>query len=481
MESQFKQGYAGTRWRLLAPEFHGVAKQGVTEVQRALQRFLSYVLPVDLPGEIPTGSSGHIAVAGTAEAPVLRELISRGVIPRPGGREGYSVFLGPSPWNPPSRLLAVAGSDAAGVLYGSQEVAARLSLEGNSLDGFSARQQFLDNAPDFSVAEKPAIARRGIWCWGYTVYCYRALLEKMARLKLNMLVIWNDRAPLNIGEVIAAAHERNIQVILGLHCGWGHEGSLDLSRDEDRAAIVGQVMDTYREQYAQVTHDGIYFQTLTEHSDRRLSGASTASWVRKLINEVAQALHAHHPGLRIEFGIHATSIGEDDRDLRTVDSRVELVWEDCGSMPFAYTADRLEDFDKTLDWSRRLAALRPGSEFAMVAKGWPFLRWMADFENHEGFILGERSMEWVRQRLEARRAEWDKVNVSWLRSFPWAAKFYREMLEINPMLSVAGLVEDGMLEAKAQLSVALFAETLWNPHRNDDELLTRAARPFLNF
>ena len=47
----------------------------------------------------------------------------------------------------------------------------------------------------FSAA--PALENRGLWTWGYVIYDYRRYLDNMARLKLNMLVVWNDCAPRN--------------------------------------------------------------------------------------------------------------------------------------------------------------------------------------------------------------------------------------------------------------------------------------------
>jgi len=477
MQSQFKKRHEGLRWNMAIPTLHGLEGQAALEMQKAIQQFLPYVLPVSLSEDTSLNESGHLAVVGNAEQPLIRRLIESDVILKPEGAEGYSVYLGQAPWGTQAKLLVVAGSDAAGTLYGSQEAASRLSLEGHLLDGFAARRHHIENGAAFSAAEKPAISRRGIWSWGYAIYSSRAFIDNMVKLKFNTLIIWNDQVPLNIVDVINYAHAKGIRVILGFHCGWGHR-SLDISKAEDRAAIVRNVLKIYQEQYAHLPHDGIYFQTLTEHNEKTLSGASTASWVCKLANEAAEALLGKYPGIRMEFGIHGTSIGDDDKDLQPLDPRVELVWEDCGSVPFAYFAYQTEAYQQTLDWSKRLANLRPNNEFAMVAKGWMQLRWDRDFENHESFILGEQSEGWIHQRLTARESEWKKINHHWYHSYPLAAAFYRELLQVNPRMTVTGLVEDGLLEERIQPSVALFAETLWNPYRSDTELLARAARSF---
>ena len=138
-----------------------------------------------------------------------------------------------------------------------------------------------------------------------------------------------------------------------------------------------------------------------------------------------------------------------------------------------------DDYAATLAYAKQLAAFRPGTPFAMVPKGWMCLRWGDEFAKHGPFLLGERAPAFLRERLAARQGEWNPVNHAWLRHYPLAARFYREVLAINPHLLATGLVEDGLFEACIQPSVALFAETLWNPHQSDADLLTRALRPYL--
>ncbi len=479
LKSQFNKRHGDVRWHLLIPALKGPSGFAARETQKAIQQYLPYVLPTAQLSSAETPPAGHLGIVGTSDEPLIRQLIEQGTINKPEGAESYSVYRGPSPWDANYKLMVVAGNDASGTLYGSQELAAQISMEGHLLDGYAARQEHLEACPDFSFTEKPAIARRGIWTWGYAIYSYRSYIDNMVKLKFNTIIIWNDKVPVNILEVIEYAHSKGVKVVLGFHCGWGHS-NLNLSSTSDRAIIVQNVFKTYQEQYAHLPHDGIYFQTLTEHSERALCGASTASWVTRLANETGEALLNEYPNLRIEFGIHGTSIGKDDVDLEPMDPRIVIVWEDCGSVPYAYFAHQTENYDQTLEWSKRLATLRPNNEFSMVAKGWMQLRWERDFENHSDFIMGEQSKRWIQKRLTARESEWNKINYHWCKSYPLAASFYRDLLQINPNLTVTGLVEDGLLEEKVQPSVALFGETLWNPYRSDNELLARANRPFLN-
>lgn len=486
MESEFKRVYAGARWSLLFGSFVGVERSAVIELQKILQYYVPYTLVVRPAVSVADGALEHVALIGTAASnPLIADAIRQGTLEAPVGREGYSILLGEFPGRPGRRLLVVAGTDERGVLYGVQEAAARLFCGGSLLDGFGGpeRGRHLESCEPFSVREAPAVPNRGLWTWGYPITSYRGYLDNMVRLKMNTLTLWNDHVPLNIDEVIDCAHARGIRVFLGFHWGWGHKGSIDLSSRDDRRKIRDTVLETYRSQYGHLNHDGIYFQTLTEHKDLELNGRSTAAWAKELVNETASALLAEFPKLTIQFGLHATSIGENYRDLADLDPRVTIVWEDCcGQVPFSYFPVQISevtaDFETMLDYSRRLATFRPGREFALVSKGWPCIRWQADFENHSSFILGEQNSLHRRERLALRQNEWDRVNTHWFTQYPLAARFYREMLAVNPVLTVTGLVEDGLFEEEIQPAVALFAETLWNPFPGDAEILRRALRPW---
>lgn len=484
MESEFKRVYQGPRWRLRYGNFSGVERTAVIEFQKILQYYLPYTLIVE-SAAVDAGA-GHVALIGTpASNPLIAKLIEAGPLVAPSGAEGYSIASMESPQGSGYRMLVVAGTDAKGVLNGAQEMAARLFNGGTLLDGFGGaeRHKHLEWIEPFVAQEAPVVRNRGLWTWGYPITSYRRYLDNMMRLKMNLVTIWNDQVPLNIEEILACAHARGIRVFLGFHWGWGHKGSLDLSNAVDRRQIQENVLATYRSQYAHLKHDGIYFQTLTEHKDLEIAGKSTAAWACDLVNETAQALLAEYPDLQIQFGLHATSIGKNYVDLADLDPRVTIVWEDCcGQPPYSYypaqVVEITADFETMLEYSRQLATFRPALEFAFVPKGWPCIRWLADFENHAAFILGEQNVLHSRERLALRQNEWDRINAYWLENYPLAARFYREILAVNPALTATGLVEDGLFEEAIQPSVALFAETLWNPHQSDAQILQRSMRPY---
>lgn len=485
MESQFKSIYEGPRWTLLYGSFSGVERTAVIELQKLIQYYVPYILVVRSAGEAAPSELAHVALIGTkGDNSLIAELIERGAIAAPDGAEGYSIAVMDSPWNPNMRLLVVAGSDARGTLYGVQEMVARVFCGGGLLDGAKTRERplHLESITPFSICEKPAIPRRGLWTWGYVINSYKRYFDNMVRLKMNTITIWNDSAPLNIEEIIDYAHSRGIRVILGFHWGWGYKGSISIANEEDRIKIRNNVLETYRTQYANLKHDGIYFQTLTEHTDLEINGRSTAAWACDLVNDISGKLFELYPDLEIHFGLHATSIGERYKDLLNLNPKVIIDWEDCcGQIPYSYYPAQntivTADFETMLEYSRNLATFRKDTEFALVPKGWPCIRWGNDFENHGAFILGEKSALYGKERLLMRQNEWDRINCHWHEHFGKAALFYREMLAVNPNITATGLVEDGMFEEHIQSSVALFAETLWNPYLSDNEIMRRALRP----
>lgn len=477
--------YAGARWNIYYGVYAGVEQFAVNELQRMVQRFVPYVIETRPAMAGFVAGECHALVIGTAaNNPLIAGLLRQGLTAAPPGAQGYTIAALPSPWHAGCTVVVIAGADSAGVLYGVQDLNARVLAPLLTRDSASTRAA-LDSIAPFAISEAPTIATRGIWTWGYVIYDYRRFLDNMARLKLNMLVLWNDCPPLNCREVIDYAHKRGIRVVLGFHWGWGL--SLDLSSAADRARIRDHVVATYRRDYRHLGMDGIYFQTLTEHTTTAVGSLSTAALACRLVNETAQALFELDPDLYIQFGLHATSIQDRYRDLRDVDKRIDIVWEDAGVIPYSYDPtpdparsiwDSVSTPAGTIAYSKELAALRGRGELALVAKGWTKLNWSEEFEHHGQFVLGERHPEWMQQRLQTLAPQWQYVNRLWQRNGALACEFYREMSRAVDSMTVLALVEDGLFEEAVQPSVTLFAQTLWNPERNSADLLAMAGSPY---
>lgn len=489
-----KKRYKGTRWAIIYGSYEGAERFALNELQRMVQLYMPYVLEIRQATNETGHSDDNLILVGTcANNHLIRELTAKKIIAVPLQSQGYTVTCCSSPWDKQKRLIVIAGSDYQGVLYGVHDFNSRVVTAEDMLKKPMYRakmRESFDNMKDFTVSEYPLIENRGIWTWGYVIYDYRRFIDNMARLKMNMLTIWNDCVPLNCKEIIDYAHLRGIKIILGFHWGWGLK--YDLGDPAHRQQIKDDVIRKYTEEYHGLGMDGIYFQTLTENQEVKIDGKSLAAIVCDMVNEISSELFIRDPDLCIQFGIHATSISDNYPDLKSLDAKVTLVWEDAGLIPYSYDALTEKEFEKehtiplnidtqerTIAYSKQLATFRNKAEFAIVAKGWTCLDWKDEFENHGKFILGERDAGFIRRRLDERQSRWDMVNSLWWKNYTHAMKFYCEILECSPpVMTITGLVEDGMFEESIQPSVALFAETLWNPRRDDKEILKRAMSPY---
>lgn len=491
----FKRRYAGRRWLLCHGEYAGVERFATAEAQRLLQRHLGYVLSVARADTSCKQADAHLFISGTARSNALvRELAESGSISIPDKPESYTLACCPSPWREGAKLLVAAGSDPEGALHavadlGSSELFFNILRRADNntfLDSCWGTPAALERLAPFARSESPRVAGRGIWSWGYVIADYRRFLDNMARLRMNMITIWNDHPPLNAEEVADYAHSRGIKVVWGFHWGWGIE-NFDMADPGQVEHLRRCVIEKYEQHYAHLPHDGIYFQTATEMNDTEKGGVPVAKLACDMVNRVGGGLLERHPDLSIQFGLHASSIMENYRCMEALDPRITLTWEDAGVIPHSYSAyteldsrdgktpHPLGSVEATIDYSLKLARLRGGKEFALVPKGFTFIRWDTEFENHGPFILGEREAAYARRRLMEKQAAWSHANGLWLANHAQAARYFRAILDagVQRVLATA-LVEDGLFEYAIEPAVALFANILWNPYADGAELVRQA-------
>lgn len=336
---------------------------------------------------------------------------------------------------------------------------------------------FSDPLKPYHVHSEPAIAQRGIWLWGYTVYDYRRFIENMASLKLNTLILWNDELPVNVADVIAYGKRYGVEVYLGF--AWGWDTTIPSSLDEDYLArLSGEILNEYETKYAALGCAGIYFQTFTELSRDTIGGRLVADAAVSLINRTAAALYERHPGLTILFGLHATSVKTHLDVIARTDPRVQIVWENCGAFPYAYLFESKESFDETVDFTRRIVGLN-GAPFGAVLKGVTNLDW-ENFHHLQGeYVIGRADRSYVRRRAEEKRDILRYLQANWLKN----AHFARDMIREFPRDSmITCLVEDGMFEEIVNFPTALYAAMLWDPNRPTEEILAEVAqRPDVDF
>lgn len=471
--------YPGPRWSIAYGDSEGVSGFALEELYRTLQSFLPYVVEVLPASQFQPGSQpGNVILLGTPEDNLhLNASFQQGQHSLPADIQGFRLECTPALSDPSLHCLLLAGNSSTGVLQAVETFNARvLGKLFSDANPLGLLRRSLDEMEPMTIQETPSIPERGLWTWGYVIYDYRRFLDNMARLKFNCLTIWNDIPPINSRQLIDYAHGRGIKIILGFPWGWGMD--FDLANPTDRQKIQAMVVDHYRQHIQPLAPDGIYFQSLTEHNQLEMQGRSVASLTCELVNQVAQQLLALEPGLDIRFGLHATSIRQNYGDLADLDPRLTIVWEDAGAFPFTYTPSfegQGLSFAQTLEYCHSLAAFRPNSTFAMIAKGWTCLNWPDEFEHHGPYLLGVRSPAFTRRRLEKIQPRWEEVNPLWEQYLPQAQQFFQSIQQAcQGRMSVLGLVEDGLFEEKIQPSVALFAETLWNPFTDAGDLLSRA-------
>lgn len=479
------------RWIILSNKYDGFIKKAVNTLSGVISEYVNYVIPVRISLSVSSDDfeKNNFIIIGTREDGALFDsLIEKKLLDAPTESQGYSVYVGSM--GEDRQVIAILGADELGALYGTMEICnnyignflfrdgARMS-EAHYLTGFER------TLPEYKVTRVPALKRRGLWTWGHVIYDYRKFFENMLRLRLNEVVIWNDRAPINARDVVDYAHSLGIRVIFGYSWGWdngcaAHAASLT---DEMLEDIKRRIIDTYENDYKDTGCDGIYFQSFTELNTDTAGGRSIAESVTSLVNEAAGKLLSTYPALDLQFGLHATSVKNKLDVISLVDKRVTIVWEDCGAFPYAYFADSTDGFEETLDLTDRIVTLRgEGERFGAVLKGMVCLDWKIFEHFDESYVLGERGEKYLRKRSAMKDKLWRIVQAGWLKNSELARKTIGLIAEKNKGAVVEALCEDGLFEEKIALPTAIFAELLFDPTENVSELISRvSAYPCVDF
>lgn len=381
--------------------------------------------------------------------------------------------------------VVIEGYDDAGVLYGCMDFYNKYitEFEYPHNDVYYWKNIFEKDAlPDFFCKSSPAVKDRGIWTWGHVIYDYRGFIDHLLKLKMNTLIIWNDRVPVNAKELIAYAHACNVKVIWGYAWGWEngcHKVDLDGLFSQSEA-----LLRQYEAEYASLGGDGIYFQSATELDKETLGGLLIADAVTQFVNRTAAMFYEKYPDLEIQFGLHATSVKNRLEYIQRVDPRIRIVWENCGAFPFAYIPKKIESFDETVEFVRKIAVLRGENDrFGVVTKGLTKLFW-PEFEHMpESLCIGVSTEFMKENRVIRKRRIWKYLQAYWLTHADKVYDMIQAMREVkNGDLTVTALVEDGMFEENIMYPVALYAEMLWDNETPLSEMMTSVAlRSYVTF
>ena len=377
----------------------------------------------------------------------------------------------------------IEGFDDSGILYGCVDFLNHYltHLEYPNNDYYHINS-FEIPWPDFDLSSAPAITQRGLWTWGHVIYDYRGYLDHMAKLKLNTLTIWNDRAPVNASDIVKYAHSCGIKVIWGYSWLWStHCADVDWDHLCDYSQ---QIFDQFEREYSTLGGDGIYFQSATELNAEEVNGHIIAEEITKFVNHTAALFFAKYPDLELQFGLHATSVKDKLSFIQQTDPRIRIVWEDQGAFPFAYLPTELSDFEQTKALVQKTASLRgPNDRFGVVTKGFTKLDWYAFQHPDAPRVIGVGSKEWAANRMQRKKKIWRYLQAYWLSNADKAQEMVQHLKKCKPHeLLVSALLEDGMFEEEILYPAALFAEMLWNPYEDLKKLMSSVAlRRYVSF
>jgi len=473
-------------WKLIYSDYSGMEKKAIELVSAEMGAHLNrdkgvfslHVFPCVNVNEITDFNAVIVGCYDTNE--LIRKYIKKDEIPE----NGYVVKVMDNPDNEELKIMIVAALEQRNVFYGAVElVDDYFSFAAPAHGGLRMVDEIFiqDKMPDYYNASAPKFKTRSVFTWGQPILDYRNYIENMARLKLNQLIIWNDFVPLNADDVVDYAHEYGIEVMWGYSWGWRkkcREESYLISIMSDLPALKKRVIDDYVEKYSKVKGDGVYFQSFTEAGFGEVGGKVIAEVVTEYVNDTADALLKLYPNLHIQFGLHATSVKDKLAYLAKVDSRIEIVWEDCGAYPYAYSPfHSSEDLVKeTEEFTKELINLREVNPIGLVFKGQMTMDWKEGrFVNQAGpYILGMESKEIIKHDMDMMRPIWRDFQAQWIRHAHKAhtlANMVYDLTGGDVNMNLAATLSGGIW-----FPFAMTAQLFWDPTGNYEELVEKVAR-----
>lgn len=377
----------------------------------------------------------------------------------------------------------IEGFDDRGVLYGCIDFFDKYIIKCEYPHNDHYRINcFEKELPDYETTSYPSVKNRGLWTWGHVIYNYKGYIDNMVKLKLNVVTIWNDCAPVNAKEIVAYAHDCGIKVIWGYSWLWNTNcNQIPLDTLD---AFSQDIFDQYEREYSHLDGDGIYFQSVTETYVETQDGIVIADAVTRFVNKTAALFFAKYPNLELQFGLHATSVKKNLAYIQQTDPRIHIIWEDLGAFPFSYIPNDIETFEDTKTFINQISHLRGEKErFGVVTKGLTKLDWYS-FEHPDApRYIGVCSKAMKVDRVARKHKIWKYLQAFWLTNGDKALEMIRFMKDLrNGDLYVSGLVEDGMFEENVMYPVALFAEMLWDADCDIKNLMSDVAlRSYVEF
>ena len=464
-------------WEIVYSNYTGMQKRAVEFLNKELGKYILrkmgeysiFVLPVNKETENYKIEDSAVVVSLYDDSEIVKKYIDKSEIPT----NGYVVKVIDNPNKENNSIVLITGSDESNLFYGAVHF----------IDDYIPKYApFLSGKLNYRVFDGrlyPAThsveiksKTRSIFAWGHAINDYRTYIQNMARLGLNQLILWNDFAPLNAKEIVEYAHSYNIEFIWGFAWGWDEKRCKNLMELNDE--MLTQMKETVYENYYntwQGLGDGIYFQSFTETEMDTLNGKCIASVVTDFVNEIAGELLKKEPNLHIQFGLHALSVKNYLNEIARVDKRIEIVWEDCGAFPYSYYPCVVDNFEETIEFTKKILTLREkGAKTGIVFKGHCTLDWTKFIHQKGVFILGENCNFVTEHDKYLRSSGWASLTAGWIKHGELARQIAELALSID---SDVNLCMAGAYDGGIWLPMALCADIFINPTEKFEEILDR--------
>ena len=208
-----------------------------------------------------------------------------------------------------------------------------------------------------------------------------------------------------------------------------------------------------------------------------LHGRLIADVVTDFVNDTAARIYARYPDLKIQFGLHATSVRDYVANIARTDPRIEILWEDCGPAPYAYYHGPQDEaaWGENVRVTDEMIDMRENGRSGFAFKGHAVFDWTRFVHQSGPYILGEASRELIEHDRELLRPIWRIIQADWMRYGDQTWRMVRHIVEKTGgdiTLCAVGDVFGGF----APYSLALTAEMLWDAGCDYDELCQRVAR-----
>lgn len=464
--------------KIIYSNYAGVEKKAIELVNQEVGKIVCrdakvytiHVLPLEKDGcEI---NENVIVIGRFDDNKTVQKYVKEDEIPD----NGYVVKVFDNPENEKYKITIVTAREAINVFYGAVDyVDNYLPCAAKNISNgiYSEYNTFDDKTPDYYNTSYPKTEKRSIFTWGQPINDFREYIDNAARCRINQIIIWNDFLPINAKDVVDYAHEYEIELIWGFAWGWSTDcRQVDL---DNLDKLKNEIVEKFKNEYTGVG-DGIYFQSFTELGDEKIGDVLIADAVVRLVNDTAAEIYKLSPDIHIQFGLHASSVKKHLSYFENVDERIEIVWEDCGSFSYSYTAqiESIQDFSEVEELTEKIIHLRNMGKTGLVYKGLMTLDW-SHFEYQKGpYILGVNSKELAKEDVDFLTPMWRPFSADWIRFGRFAYNFTKKLNEkgydkLN--MNVAAQLAGGIW-----FPFALLSEILWSTDDSYDSILQRVMK-----